>query len=389
MSSFGNNNSMFGSSYINIINNNNYFFNDNNYKERPERFSIIGVGDCMIDIITEINSNIIQNYQLDKDTTKYTNDNTKNIFDELERLSTVHYILGGSIQNTLRTFRFILKQKQISKNNIINNNINNINLNQNYNISMLGCLGEDIYREKIINSLIQNGIKPIIKFTNEETSRCGAGFYNKKPFLISEIKASKSLDIEFILSNKENILKHEILLIEGYFIQHQFEVCKLLCELFQKEKDKLIILTLSPIKLNQYLDENFVIIANYADIIFSCKSQAEEFACSKGGEKEKTLQKIFKKLSHNKNRLLVIKDGKESSYCAEYDYVNNHLKYIFTCFSNPIKNDEIVDEIGMEDAFLGGFLSGYMKGESLYNCLKKGNDLAITVLKNIGCTLEK
>jgi sugar/nucleoside kinase (ribokinase family) len=388
MSSFGNINSTFGSGYINIINtNNNYFFKDNNYKERPERFSIIGIGDCMVDINTEINAKIIQDYQLDKDMTKYTNDNTKNIFDELNRLSTVHYIPGGSIQNTLRALSFILKKNQALNN--INNSVNNINLNANFNISMLGCLGGDKYNEKIINSLIQSGIKPIIKVTNEETSRCAAGFYNKKPFLISEIKASKNCDNEFILSNKENILKHEILLIEGYYIQHQFELCKLLCELFQKEKDKLIILTLSPIKLNQYLDENFVIIANYADIIFSSKSQAEEFACSKGGEKEKILIKIFKKFSHDKKRLLIIKDGKESSYCAEYDYINNHLKYIFTCFSNPIKNDEIVDEIGLEDAFLGGFLFGYMKGESLYNCLKKGNDLAITVLKNIGCTFER
>ena len=378
-------------SFSNIFNQNlkyqsNFYFNDDN-KIRPEINSIIGIGDCIVDIITEINENIIAQYKFEKGKTKYVNENNRNIFDEYDKMSFVRYVVGGSIQNILKSLSFSLYQNPYINN--FNNNSNNINIIENYKISMLGCVGADIYKEKIINSLSQSRIGPILEITNGETSRCAAGFYNKKPYLISDIKSSKKLDKEFIISNKDKILNHKILLIEGYYIQYQFEICKELCELFQKEQNKLIILILNNIELNQYLGEKFVIISNYADIIFSSLSQVEEFTNLKGGiEKQKIFEKLFQKLSDNKKRLLVIKDGKDESYCASYDYTRKHLEYILTCFPQKIKSEEIIDEIGVEDAFFGGFLAGYMKGFSLYTCLKKGNDVANITLKNMGCTFE-
>ncbi len=65
------------------------------------------------------------------------------------------------------------------------------------------------------------------------------------------------------------------------------------------------------------------------------------------------------------------------------------MEYILTSFPSKIKNEEIVDEIGYDDAFFGGFLSEYMKGSSLFLCLKKGNDIANISLKNPGCTFDK
>ena len=371
----------------NINYQNNFYFNDAD-KVRNELNSIIGIGDCIVDTFAEINENIIEQYKLEKDKTKYINENTKNIFDELNKMSLVRYILGGSIQNILKSLSFCLYQNPYSNN--ISNNSSNINLKENYIISMLGCVGSDIYKEKIINTLKLNRIKPIIKFDNGETSRCAVGFYNKKPFIISDIKSSKNLDKEFIITNKDTIINHEILLIEGYYIQNQFEICKELCELFHREQNKLIIVTLSQIELNQYLDEKFVHIASYADIIFSSLSQVEEFTDLKGSiEHQKIFEKLFQKLSDNKKKLLVIKDGRDESYCVEYDYTKKRLEYILKCFSQKIKNEEIIDEIGVEDAFFGGFLAGYMKGCSLYTCLKKGNDVANIALKNPGCTFEK
>ena len=385
--SFFNNNFIFANSFSQNLNYSKNFYFNNEIKERPELNSILGIGDCIVDIIAEIDKKIIEQYHLKNKKTKYIDENNKKIFDELNKMACVYYIVGGSIQNILKSLSFSLYQNQLSNN--INNDLSNINLNQNYNISMLGCVGGDIYKEKIINSLIQNKIRPLIKLTNGETSKCAVGIYNKIPFIISDIKSSKNLDEEFILSNKDNILNHEILLIEGYYLQHQFEICKELCELFQKEQNKLIILILNNIELNQYLGEKFVIISNYADIIFSSLSQVEEFTNLKGGiEKQKIFEKLFQKLSDNKKRLLVIKDGKDESYCASYDYTRKHLEYILTCFPQKIKSEEIIDEIGVEDAFFGGFLAGYMKGFSLYTCLKKGNDVANITLKNMGCTFE-
>ena len=83
----------------------------------------------------------------------------------------------------------------------------------------------------------------------------------------------------------------------------------------------------------------------------------------------------------NNQTVIVYDRGILDSKCYmsqdEFDYV-----------LREINNEDIIDEIGVEDAFFGGFLSGYMKGYSLYTCLKKGNDVANITLKNIGCTFE-
>ena len=172
--------------------------------------------------------NIFEKYK-DRDEnneTKYTDINTRNIFNELERMTFVHYITGGSVQNILRVLSYNLNENP-SINIVQNNLLNNLNIHfiKKYQITFLGCVGEDVYKDKIINTLNNSKIRPLLKITNEQTSRCGAGLYDKKPFLISEIKASKNLDKEFILSNKDEILKHEILLIEGYYLQYQYELC--------------------------------------------------------------------------------------------------------------------------------------------------------------------
>ena len=57
----------YNNNIYNIINynNNNFFSNDMINKERPERSSIIGIGDCIVDIITEINSQTKDIYHLE------------------------------------------------------------------------------------------------------------------------------------------------------------------------------------------------------------------------------------------------------------------------------------------------------------------------------------
>lgn len=372
--------------YNNSESNYSIFNNTTIQKEREELTSIIGIGDCIVDIIAEIDPQIKDAYELQNDKTKYINENTKDIFNELETMSCVHYIPGGSNQNTLRVLSWVLRQNY-SKSYIFNINENN-NLEFKYKISMLGSVGKDKYKDQIISSLIQSGVNPYLQLINDKTSRCAAGTINKRPFLISDIKASKYLDKDFIISNKEEILNHDILIIEGYYLQYQYELCETLCELFKQEENKLIILTLSPISLNKILLNKFINISNHADIIFSGKSQLENFVYLKGVDNIKIFEKFFQILSKDKNRLLIVKDGKEAAYCIKYNYLENHLESILTSFPEQISNEEIRDEIGFEDAFLGGFLAEYMKGNSLYSCLKKGNDIANVILKNIGCSFK-
>ena len=350
-------------------------------KERPEIFSLIGIGDSIFDIISEIKIDLIKKYGLESNKTTYANQNTIKIFDEIEAMPEVRYIPGGSIQNILRVLSCRLNQSD-------NNKIFNDNQKKKYKISMIGCVGDDDYKYKIYNSLVECGVSPFLEISkNERTSRCGVCIYNKKAYYIGDIVASKNITKKFISDNLKNILEHQGLLIEGYYLQYQFDICKDLCESFYNAK-KLIVLTLNSSYVIKYYNEKVMDIANMSDIIYGNIEQAEELAELKGVEIKKIFDRIFKKLIP-KDRILVISNDIEGAYCSKYNYKENHLEFIMQCFPQKIKSEEIVDNSGVGDSFLGGFLSEYLKGSSLYECLSMGNDTANVILHNYGCTFPK
>ena len=93
--------------------------------------------------------------------------------------------------------------------------------------------------------------------------------------------------------------------------------------------------------------------------------EAVELAGNKGETPQEIFENIFRKLKPKENRLLVITDGGNGAFCARYDYKNNHLISFLQCFANKLKEEEIRDLNGAGDAFLGGFLSEYMKGNDI------------------------
>ena len=63
--------------------------------------------------------------------------------------------------------------------------------------------------------------------------------------------ASKNLSKEFIDEKLESIYQHDVLLIEGYYLKENYDLCKFLCQEFKKQ-NKLVILTLSAVCIVQY-----------------------------------------------------------------------------------------------------------------------------------------
>lgn len=354
-------------------------------QERPTLKSLIGVGDCIYDILTEVNKDFIMKYNLDSNNKLFYQQNDK-IFDEIERRPFVRYVPGGSIQNTLRVLSCRLNIEN-HRNNFLSSN-NNIN-RKNYKISMLGSVGDDKYSYKIYNSLVDCMVEPILKSVqNMKTSRCGICMNNKKAYTITEINASKHLDEEFISQNLDDkILNHDCLLIGGHFLKYHFEICKKLCEAFYNDQKK-IILTLSDINFTEQDRLNFVEIGKYADIIYGNIQKAEELVELKGADISKIIIKICQMLIE-KDRTIVLTHDKEGAYGCIFDYKRNNIDYILQCFPQKIKPEEIVDEIGAGDSFLGGFLAEYMKGSSLNDCLKIGNETANVILHNCACTFPK
>ena len=351
------------------------FSNSNvNDSFHPRLSRIIAIGNPIVDILAETDKETLQRYKLIFGGTFFADEYNMGFFDELESKTQVTYIPGGSIQNTLRVANWCLNMEEENKGKFF--------------VTMLGAIGQDSYKEKIMNALKSADVIPLLQpIPNISTSRCGVGICQKERCLLPHIKASNCLTDEFVKEHEDEIFNNDALLIEGYFLQERYDLCKKLCNTFKRAK-KMIILTLSAVFMVQSHREKIMEIAQNSDMVVGNLEEFEAFAEVQRTDPQTTIAKAHEKLSP-KERLFVVTDGANGVYVTKYDYNKKGLDYFLQSFPNKLKNEDICDLNGAGDAFLGGFLSQYMKGASLEQCCKVGNDASYIIIKNVGCTFPK
>ena len=351
------------------------FSNSNvNDSFHPRLSRIIAIGNPIVDILAETDKETLQRYKLIFGGTFFADEYNMGFFDELESKTQVTYIPGGSIQNTLRVANWCLNMEEENKGKFF--------------VTMLGAIGQDSYKEKIMNALKSADVIPLLQpIPNISTSRCGVGICQKERCLLPHIKASNCLTDEFVKEHEDEIFNNDALLIEGYFLQERYDLCKNLCYMFKRAK-KMVILTLSAVFMVQSHREKIMEIAENSDMVVGNLEEFEAFAEVQRSDPHITIAKAHEKLSP-KERLFVVTDGGNGVYVTKYDYNKKGLDYFLQSFPNKLKNEDICDLNGAGDAFLGGFLSQYMKGASLEQCCKVGNDASYIIIKNVGCTFPK
>ena len=78
-------------------------------------------------------------------------------------------------------------------------------------------------------------------------------------------------------------------------------------------------------------------------------------------------------------RVVVITQGKDPVIMAKDGHITEYPV-------PTIPPENIVDTNGAGDAFVGGFLSQLVKGESLERCIAGGTYTATTIIQRSGCT---
>jgi len=347
--------------------------------------SLVAIGNPIIDISAEVSKETITKLDLKWGQTVFANEKNLPLFEELENKKDVSYIPGGSIQNTMRVCSWVLKKQ---------------NLKNNFKLTMLGCVGDDKYGKKICDALKENDVVPLLQnVKNIQTSRCGVGIYKKERCLVPQILASNKLTKNFVEENMNEILNHDCLLVEAYFLQECFEICLNLVEEFKK-RNKTILFTLGAVFMLEFHNEKMMTIANKCDFIIG--NMEEAFALinnDKNGKKvivkegtkdyKLVFENFHKKMEKNNKRIAIITDDSNGVICSKYNYDKNQLEFIIESFPEKIPEDEIIDSNGAGDSFLGGFLSQLMIGKDLLHCSKMGNICGGINLRNVGCTFDK
>ena len=98
----------------------------------------------------------------------------------------------------------------------------------------------------------------------------------------------------------------------------------------------------------------------------------------------KLLASTSKKLNKNKTRVVVITCGPNPAYCAQFNFVEDHISFFGSYVPVYTDEKEIIDTNGAGDAFAGGFLSKYVGGNKLEECMAAGHWASSIIIKQRG-----
>ena len=81
------------------------------------------------------------------------------------------------------------------------------------------------------------------------------------------------------------------------------------------------------------------------------------------------LMASFEKKNKEKKRVVIITNGPNPAYVAEYDFIKETFTFSGIFPVAYLEEEKIVDSNGAGDAFAGGFLALFMKGKKLGDCV--------------------
>lgn len=296
-----------------------------------------------------------------------------NIFSILENECVVTYVPGGCSYNTMRVFNFMLNEKNIT--------------------GLLGSVGNDTYGELYEKLLEAENIVPVFeKFDITNTGVCAVYCHNKDRGHVTDLGASTLISNEYVNKTWNMFKNVELIFTELFILKHRKNIVYQLAELSINDKKTFGFNLPSFYFIETFLDD-IKNLFEYADIVFANAAEAVFLGNLLKIHDPENLVELcvhfakFAKKNKNKKRVVVITNGPNPAYICEYDHAQNRVTY--TGFNIPdfVPNEMIVDTNGAGDAFAGGFLSKFVKGRQLEECVRAGHWAAAIIIQKRGCQL--
>ncbi|CAK5119726.1 unnamed protein product [Meloidogyne enterolobii] len=346
--------------------------------EENKRVFILGIGNPLLDKQLEtVDTKLHEKYNLKTDSASlvfpWNEQQLLPLFADLDELKdSIKSIPGGSAQNTLRVFQWVLGA---------------IGGPTKKAVAYFGAVGDDNNAEHLKWLATKAGL--VVRYQlipKQKTGVCAVLVYGTDRCLVAHLGAaekftSKHLDIP---ENKLLIEKAENYYAEGYFLTVCPEAILQIAK-HAAEKNKPFTMSLSA----AYICKDFLPQLNsvlpYVDVLFGNEEEANAYA-EANNFKENDLKEIVKKIANYKkintlrSRLVVITRGEKSIFVA----IGSGEFQTFPV--DTIERNLIKDTNGAGDAFSGGFLAALASGRPLEKCIKSGNFAARTIIQNVGCT---
>jgi adenosine kinase len=257
-------------------------------------------------------------------------------------------------------------------------------------VGVIGSVGDDCYGQTYHDLLSQENIYPIFeKFQDKNTAICGVFCHGKDRGHVTDLGASTMVTDEFVDANWEKIKNVQLVFTELFIIKHKKETVFKLAELGSQD-EKVFGFNLPSFYFIETFLEDIKLLIEFADVIFVNAEESIFFAKMNGLETNdfgmicEFIAK-FPKKNVLKRRTVVITCGPNPAYCSEYDFLTKEFTFRGTYEPEYVDEENIIDTNAAGDAFAGGFLSQYMPGKNLEECMKAGHWAAALVIQRRGC----
>jgi adenosine kinase len=292
----------------------------------------------------------------------------KPIYKELTDNYTVEYIAGGATQNSIRVAQWMLQEHPNAT-------------------SYIGCVGKDAPAKTMAECARADGVNVCyLEDEKEPTGTCAVLIQNKERSMVANLAAANAYKKAHFDSDEIKAVwsKAKVVYSAGFFLTVSPETVHAMGQ-HCAENDKIMCVNLAAPFITQFFKDPLMKTINYCDYVFGNESEAASFGEAQGYSDcsvTAVAHKIARlpKANGAKGRIVVITQGALPTIV-----VKDGVAHEFPV--PPVPADEIVDTNGAGDAFVGGFLAGLVKGDSLELCIKAGNYAASVIIKVSGTKL--
>jgi adenosine kinase len=330
-----------------------------------------------MDCIADVSKDFIINNKIELNATLHRKLKEIKFLNEFLTQNRITYIPGGCQFNAMRVFNWMLDK---DKTDII---------------GFLGSVGnQDIYGQVYQNLLLRENIIPIFEtIENQTTGLCVVICYNRDRAHITDLGASNLISDEFVERNWTKFKNVKLIYTELFILKTKRDICFKLADFGLRDETFYGFNLPSEFFLKNYT-KDISKLCEYADIIFANEFEASLFCeilkiNSNGSIKDVTCQlcKNIPKKNKNKKRIVIVTAGPNPAALCQYDFKEEKVIFsdVFPVANVPSEN--IIDTNGAGDAFAGGFLSQFVKGKKLDECMKAGHWGASVIIQKRGCDI--
>lgn len=329
---------------------------------------LLGIGNPLLDISATVPQSFFDKYDIKPANAILAEEKHLPMYDDLVKNYNVDYTAGGATQNAIRIAQYFLQQSNCT--------------------SYIGCIGDDEFGAQMRKNATTDGVNvQYLVDPDTPSGTCAVAIINKDRSLVANLGAANKYKLEHLQEKEQQqtIEKASYFYSAGFFLTVSPPSLMHIAEHVNKN-NKVLAINLAAPFICQFFKQPLLAALEYTDFVFGNESEAEAFGEANELD-DKSPKGVVKYLSQYKSqrqgrkRVAVITQGKERTLLAVDGIVQEYEV-------PQLDQEKIIDANGAGDAFVGGFLSQLIKGQSLDRCVAAGHYASRHILQVSGIVLQ-